>query len=241
MGPKPAIQQMDSRTGERVVLVNHPRTFAEIAREVYGDEKPAATLAALAGLPADEPAPAGTVLVVPPAGELESRRQAATAAQREFEAGLTAAKREGDLAASAHFKEALRLAPWRDDIRYNLGLSLLAAGFPLEALPPLEETARRRPDHAESRYALGSALRGLKAWDRAEREFDAAISLAPDHVAARLALARTHWDQGDTEGATAEVRDLIARYPDDPVTKTARQWLARATDQKVGASIRPQP
>lgn len=223
---RPPVEVLDAETGETVVVLRRAETFAEISNRVYGTEAEAGTLAALAGLPEDEPAPKGTVLVAPPREELDARRRRAERAQAEFEAGLAAAERRQALAASEHFRIALSQAPSRDDIRYNLGLSLLDAGFPAEALPPLEEVARRRPDHAESRYALGSVLRRLRAYERAEAEFKAAVRLRPADVTARYALARTRYDLGDTEKARRDFREIVRRFPNDPLAASAEQWLA---------------
>jgi tetratricopeptide (TPR) repeat protein len=232
---------LEAETGETVVVLRQAETFAEISGLVYGTAAEAGTLAALAGLSEDEPAPAGTVLVAPPREELDERRRRAERAQTEFEAGLAAAARREALSASEHFRTALRDAPSRDDIRYNLGIALLDAGFPAEALPPLQEVARRRPDHAESRYALGSALRRLRAYERAEVEFEAAVRLRPDDVAARYALARTRYDLGDPERARRDFREIVRRFPDDPLAASAEKWLASTEDGPPPSGPFPTP
>jgi tetratricopeptide (TPR) repeat protein len=241
LSPAPPIQVEHAQTGETIVRIRQPESWEEVAERLYGSAEPAEDLARLAGLPADEPAPRGTLLVAPAREELVTRIRRAETARAAFEAGLAAARQGDDLRASERFREALELEPGRDDVRYNLGLALLNAGRPAEALPHLEEVARHRPDDAKSRYAFGSALRRLRAFERAKREFEAALDLEPDDVATRYALARTLQDLGRTEDAIRLYREIQREHPDDPLADAAADWLRSATEEAAGPAVTPQP
>ena len=115
--------------------------------------------------------------------------------------------------AMAEFREELKLAP--DDAAANdqLGLALLEAGRPAEALPPLESAARAQPRPLHL-FHLGRCLLAL------DRPVDAAAALrrgleaAEEHAGGEDEIAKIHYQLGlalRKLGAEAEAADHLGR------------------------------
>lgn len=215
-----------AQTGETVVRTLSSQSFDELAEAVYGDETLGPALAEFAHLPYRDGIGRGQLLVLPVRAEVEAKLRVVRTADALFDDGLRAADRGAYRQAAEHFRRALAAAPQSIEVRYNLGLALLASGEPEAATPVLEEVAQRRPGHADSRYAFGKVLRERRAWDRATAEFKAAMRLDGDHAEAAYALARTHEDRGDADRAIDAFRSFIRRFPDDALTPLARSRLA---------------
>jgi tetratricopeptide (TPR) repeat protein len=220
------VEVMQARTGEQVVRVRSSCTPADLAKQVWGDPQRGAEIAALARLPADQPVPRGTVIVLPGTGSAAMETDYTGRADNHFRDGLAAAKTGSYGQAAAHFREALLLDPQRVEVRFNLGLALMGDGQLSEATPVLEEVARQRPKHAESRYALGALLRKRRMFDRALGEFDATLAIDPDHRKAAYARARTLEDMGQNAKAEEAWKRFLGRFPRDPLAPEANRRLA---------------
>lgn len=222
-----------AQTGEMVVRASGGASFARIAEAAYGDSTLGRSVARLAHLPYEDGLPRGTLLVLPERELLQDRVHEQEAADREFQLGLAAADVGNFRQASDHFREALRAAPNRTDIRYNLGLALMQAGELTEATDVLEAVAAARPDDAESRYAFGSLLRRRRAFVRAYEEFDAALRADPHFAKAAFARAKTLEDLEKWDRAERAWRDFLADFPDDPLADSARRSLESLASKRA--------
>jgi hypothetical protein len=90
----------------------------------------------------------------------------------EFGAGLLPA-------ASADFERAASLDPSSSLARFNLGVSLGAAGRYAEAAEAFAQARDLDPAHATTRYQLALSLKLLRRETEARREFDALLALDP--------------------------------------------------------------
>ena len=97
------------------------------------------------------------------------------------------------------------------------------------ALGAAERACALAPRRADLRILAGAAHHRLGALDAAERAFQAALSLAPDDVAALRWLARVHLRQTRAIPALALLEQAAAQAPDDTDTLI---WLA-ATQMRL--------
>lgn len=225
-----------AETGEMVVRTSGRTSFARVAETAYGDSTLGRSVARLAHLPYEDGLPRGAVLVLPARERLQDRVREEEAADREFQLGLAAADVGSFRQAADHFREAVRVAPNRVDVRYNLGLALMQAGELTEATEVLEAVAAARPDDAESRYAFGSLLRRRRAFVRAYEEFDAALAADPHHAKAAFARAKTLEDLGKWDRAERAWREFLADFPDDPLADSARRSLESLPGKRAAAA-----
>ena len=124
--------------------------------------------------------------------------------------------------------DALKLDPNYQPIR-----SFLEAIDPSFIAPKTQTTPQPEPDQPvdpqpdakpkqETHYELGSAYREAKMWTEAIAEFQKAIDLDPDFVAAHTDLGRTYLEMGqldDAENATTAALNIDADF------QAARQLL----------------
>jgi tetratricopeptide (TPR) repeat protein len=214
-------------TGEFVVRVGSAVSFDEIAETVYNEPSLGPAVAELSHLPYAEAVPAGSVLVLPPAGELAARRTVARDVEDLFRRGLETADAGSFAKAADLFREALNKSPGRVDIQYNYGLALLNGDQLNEATRVLKSVASQRPDDAASRYAYGSVLRKWKEHERALREFEAALNADPRHASAAFARARTLEDLKNSSGALDAWKRFVRDFPNHPRRADAQAAVAR--------------
>ena len=228
-------------TGELVVRVKSPRSFEDLADDVYGERALGPEIAEISGLPFEEGVPGGSLLVLPPRSGFQKRLDRARSVETLFAQGLDAADGGSYRTAADRFREALEISPQRIDIRYNLGLALFRSGSLPEAARVLEEVAEHRPEDAETRYALGSVLRKQRAFERALEEFEAARRLDRDHAGAAFAWARTLEDLGETSKAERAWRRFLREFPDHELAPSARQRLEQLelTPETVESGVSP--
>lgn len=84
-----------------------------------------------------------------------------------------------------------------------------------DAIQALREALRVSPENLPLRKHLASSLMALARYEEAEKEFRAALALAPDDASLKLGLAQSFAQQGKTSAALVVVEDLIKR-PDTP-------------------------
>ncbi|MFQ6110651.1 MAG: tetratricopeptide repeat protein [Nitrospinota bacterium] len=119
-----------------------------------------------------------------------------------YRLGLLYREAEKHGQASSLFRKALSLAPDFRDARRGLALSLLAAGNPEEALPPLREALKEEPGDGALHNALGEALKALGRDEEAVSAFREGVRLSGGVVEYRLNLANLLQELGRKEEAS---------------------------------------
>ncbi len=115
----------------------------------------------------------------------------------------------------ARLKERVRLAPANPQLRYDLGLMLLAAGQPGPAAQHLEEALHLRSDFVEAWTSLGTARQQLGQADEAVRCYRSALRANPAHAPAHTLLGYALKSLGNTDEARAELLDAVRLAPND--------------------------
>ncbi len=93
-------------------------------------------------------------------------------------------------AAEIRYRTALKAADYRVESRLRFGIFLYRHGRAAEAVAPLEEAARLRPQAAEIALELGRVYLQLHRLGEAENSFRCAEQLDPSLTAAKLLLDR---------------------------------------------------
>ena len=106
---------------------------------------------------------------------------------------LTLAQRGSDLEdAIAEFQAELKVAPEDPAANLELGMALVDAQRPEEALPALERAVRSAPPQALTLYYLGRCQRALDRPEEAVRTLQRALELAPAQAAGDRLLRLVH-------------------------------------------------
>jgi len=123
----------------------------------------------------------------------------------------------GDIASTVErLRKAVQNNPDDGQSLNDLGLALVRAGRPVEALQHLGRAATINPGVWEYRFDLARAYSQIENWTRAITEYEAAVALSPDDYATlyNLGLA-LHW-QGREEDAIARFQRAIELAPAEP-------------------------
>jgi len=151
-----------------------------------------------------------------------------------------------DQDAAAGYRKVLELKPGLYEAELNLGMVLLNQKKTAEAAALLESAAAKKPGEFRPRYYLAEALLAAGQWERAEKEFQAAVQLNSKSAAAERGLGRAlarqkrldeaapHFRKAaeldpssrdsllelaslyEAAGRRAEAMDLYRLFPDDP-------------------------
>ena len=119
-------------------------------------------------------------------------------------------------AALAEWTQLAAAHPNTACIENRLGLELLHAGEPANAIPHFENAIALDPKDAEPHNSLGAALLAdamHAQHDRAEREFKRAIELDPKYADAQMNLGNLYRDEGDAARAEQLFRAAMASDP----------------------------
>lgn len=116
---------------------------------------------------------------------------------------------------------------------FELGRSNLLAGRPAAAVDDLRRHVEVLPDsprHAEAVLLLGDAYMGTSDFGRARALYEDFIAkgppaekLAPSHYGRAMAL----WMSADLEGSARAFREILDRFPSDPIATDASFQLLR--------------
>ena len=108
--------------------------------------------------------------------------------------------------------------PPADEASLELARLLIGCGMIPEAKALADAVESRSAGHLPWILALnlGKIYMGLKDWDRAERDFELALSLNPACAACEEGLADVAERQGDTEKALADLLKAKQLAPEDP-------------------------
>jgi Tfp pilus assembly protein PilF len=113
--------------------------------------------------------------------------------------------------AEATYRELLRTAPGRGEIRYNLGLTLAKQGRHVDAAREISSAIAGGYAAAVVWNNLGLAEKNAGEFQRAETAFRAAMDADPRHWHAAYNLARMLLGTGDPEGAATALAKARAR------------------------------
>jgi Flp pilus assembly protein TadD len=97
----------------------------------------------------------------------------------------------------------------------NLGIALVDAGRPAEALPHHREALRLRPDYAEGENNTGHTLSALGRHAEALPHLRRAVALKPGYLQARNNLAGTLMALGRADEGLQTFRDILRDHPRD--------------------------
>ena len=206
---------------------DQPMVAVELARAQQRAKRPEAARQTLAAARARWPKhpqvwlASGDLLAAIGAGE--GRAGGASGAGR----ALAVARAE----AMAAYRRAIELDP--ADERAYLGLAKLEP--PAEALATLRRLVRRVPDSVEGHYRLGVRLGTARELAAATREMRAVLERDPDHIDARLDLARLLRFQGQLDEAVAQTRGAFDRSGQAPDVAEELFWVLCEVDDRTGA------
>jgi Tfp pilus assembly protein PilF len=108
-------------------------------------------------------------------------------------------------------EKARALAPRNAEVLNMLGMALVSAGRPREAVAVYGEALRHAPAAAHIRLNRGQALEGLSDIERARIEYERALSLRPGYVGAMARLAALAGLRGDAAEARKYAQGVLAQ------------------------------
>jgi type IV pilus assembly protein PilF len=127
-----------------------------------------------------------------------------------------------------HFRRALATDPDNLDAVLNLGGLLLKTGRAEEALGFSQRAAFALSGDASAQAQLGMNLYQLGRLGEAERVLLIARRLEPAHKALpQLFLAEIYARRGEKARALAQLEELLASRPPEPLAATLRQFSAK--------------
>ena len=146
----------------------------------------------------------------PPAG-LEEKLHSTPSVDTYSELGGWFMNRHRYDCASEAYRKALNLQPASSRLSYLVGLSLVSAGHPDEAILPLENAVKVSPNALKLRLLLASALEQTEREAEAKPQWQAALKIDPQSTAALDGLAKALIK----EGRAGDVLELLGTKPAD--------------------------
>jgi tetratricopeptide (TPR) repeat protein len=116
-------------------------------------------------------------------------------------------------------RQGLAIAPSDAGLTHALGLALVRAGRPDEALPLLERARELAPDEPRYAYVHGIALNSLAGTPAALEALARTQARFPGHAETLVALATISRDAGNVEDARRYARLLEVVSPANPVSQ----------------------
>jgi len=116
--------------------------------------------------------------------------------------------------AAYEISQVLKAHPDEGSASFLLGSSLLRLGLYRQAIP-LIYSSIQNGNSPEAHLVLGQALVGVKAYAPALKEFQQAVSTAPDLEGIHSELGTAYAGLGQTDKAIAEYEKEIEKHPDD--------------------------
>lgn len=120
----------------------------------------------------------------------------------------------GTAEAEASLRRAIELCPELTEAHYNLALSLLEAGRPSDALGPLNQAIKLKPE-PNFYVALGNAEVQLNNLTNALRAYEQALKLSPENAKALQGLSAVYLKNGNATQAEEVLRRAVQISPDD--------------------------
>jgi tetratricopeptide (TPR) repeat protein len=116
--------------------------------------------------------------------------------------------------AAGGFREALRLDPKNDVARISLVKALNVLAEYTEALPLMEDFARRKPSDFDAPYLLGEVYRGLGRYADAAPLLERAVRMKPSHYDSLYNLGFVLIKEGRYQQAVTALNKAIAVRPE---------------------------
>ncbi len=98
---------------------------------------------------------------------------------------------------------------------------LLVEGKHQQGMEMLRDVLKKDPRNPYAYHFIGTALFELGQLPAAGDAYRAALRLAPDYLAARVALSHVLRLLGDLDGALGQAKVALRRFPDDPAARRA--------------------
>jgi protein O-mannosyl-transferase len=209
--------------GTWVLLILSPTLIVPIVTEVAAERRMYLPLAAIMALVI-----AGGYWLAQKALTYSSAVRVRTAATSKPALAITAAVAIA-LASAWSLIDVRRLAAyhdtitlWQDTLEYQpndsmaydeLGVALLKADRPAEAIKPLQEALRLDPSLVHCRYNLGNAMVSLGRIDEGIKQFQEALRSEPNYVDAHLNLACALAAVGRTPEAMEQFQQTLQLNP----------------------------
>jgi Flp pilus assembly protein TadD len=142
----------------------------------------------------------------------------------------------GSLDASAEqYREALGLEPPNCTALMGLSKTLLQMGNTSEAVAPLKEYVRHRPQDAEGYYVLGRAYRDVGQFAQAAAMFSKAVQFRPEDYDTRYQFAMALWGTEDRHAALRQLDAAERLKPDQVQVHSARARIYSELGEKEQA------
>jgi Tfp pilus assembly protein PilF len=130
--------------------------------------------------------------------------------------------------AEQYFRESLKQNPQQFDASLNLSNTLFSQHHFAEALEPVVNALKARPQDPKALCQHGWVLLQLNRTGEALTEFREALRLSPDDISRpQLGIIAVYSRQGDTAHEKQELEDYLRRHPDDPEAPTVRARLQK--------------
>jgi tetratricopeptide (TPR) repeat protein len=131
--------------------------------------------------------------------------------------GLALFDRGETVAAIAHYREALRVAPRFKRALGNLGLALTTVGDDAGAISTYEQALAVDPDDAVIHFQLARALARVRRSDDAIAQYEEALRLRPAYPEAHDNLANLLADRGQADQAAFHYEESLRLRSDNPI------------------------
>ena len=126
----------------------------------------------------------------------------------------------------AQIKADLEKDPANVEKRVMMGNIYYDGGKWADAVTYYEQALKLDPNNVDVIVDLGICLRNLKRYDEALAEFDKALTLEPGKKQALFNKIVVYaFDKGDKTKGQALLKELKAKYPDDPMVKQLEQEI----------------
>lgn len=159
---------------------------------------------------------------------------------------IVRAQKGGNFALAAHHFESLqpkgrylRAGYTEFTYRFEYGRLLMRIGHMAEAQVQLARAVALEPDQAEATHQLGRALARLQRPMDAEEWFRRAVALDPASPVYRMSLVNGLVENGDLEGAEAQLSEILAADPQHEGARTALDLLRSKTGRRTPAEVAP--
>ncbi|MEO1367890.1 MAG: tetratricopeptide repeat protein, partial [Acidobacteriota bacterium] len=124
----------------------------------------------------------------------------------------------------------------RARLHHDLGNVLLASGDAEGAVAELEQAAELEPDYLDAHFNLANVYGQLERWGDVEAAAGRVLDLDPEHARARYLQAMSRFNAGRRNVAEAELRELVARRPDEPAFREGLASVLAQTRRTAAAA-----